>query len=139
MSAMKPAFLFCLLVVTGSLLAETPSGAKATKTWRTNHEREILAEFSDLLGIPNLASDKSNIQRNAEAIRALCEKRGLKVKLLTLEGAPPIVVADFIAPNARRTIAFSPPCVGHPADPSQWKSEPWQPVMRDRAGTDIDW
>ena len=135
---MKPALLFCLLTVTASLLAETPS-APAIQTWRTNHERQILAEFADLLSIPNLASDKANIQRNAEAIRALCEKRGLTTKLLTVEGAPPIVVADLPAPNAKRTIAFYAHYDGQPVDPSQWKSEPWKPVMRDSAGNDVDW
>ena len=35
--------------------------------WRAQHEREILQEFSDLLAIPNLASDTPNIQRNADS------------------------------------------------------------------------
>ncbi len=139
MSAMKAIFLFCLAAVTGSLLAQTPSAAPAIQSWRAKHEREILKEFAELLSIPNLASDKANIQRNAEAIRALCEKRGLTTKLLTLEGAPPVVVADLTMPNAKRTIAFYAHYDGQPVDPAQWKSEPWKPVMRDSAGADIDW
>ena len=139
MSAMKPAFLFCLLAVTGLLPAETPPVVKATQAWRTNHEREILTEFSDLLSIPNLASDTPSIRRNAETIRALCEKRGLKTKLLTLESAPPVVLADLTVPNAKRTIAFYAHYDGQPVDPSQWKSEPWKPVMRNQNGDDVDW
>src|SRR6266404_1103499 len=69
----------------------------------------------------------------------MCEKRGLVVKLLTLEGAPPVVVADLAAPNAKRTIAFYAHYDGQPVDVSQWKSEPWKPVMRDQAGDDVDW
>lgn len=136
---MKPVFLFCLFALAGPLLAESPSAVKGTQSWRTNHEQQILAEFAELLAIPNLASDKANIQRNAEAIRALCEKRGLTTKLLTLEGAPPIVIADLISPSAKRTIAFYAHYDGQPVDPSQWKSDPWTPVMRDSAGTDVDW
>src|SRR4051812_794597 len=135
---MKAVLFFCVLAVTGSLLAQTPS-APATRAWRTKHEREILAELAELLSIPNLASDKTNIQRNAEAIRALCEKRGLTTKLLTIEGAPPVVVADLTAPNAKRTIAFYAHYDGQPVDPAQWKSEPWKPVMRDQNGNDVDW
>src|SRR5436853_842506 len=67
---MKTILIFLLLGFQTSLLAD----AKATREWRVNHEREILAEFADLLSIPNLASDSANIQRNADAIRAMCEK-----------------------------------------------------------------
>jgi len=111
---------------------------KAT-TWRKQHEHEILQEFSDLLAIPNLASDKPNIERNATAIRALCEKRGLTTQLLTLEGAPPIVVADLTASEAKRTIAVYAHYDGQPVDATKWKSDPWKPVMRDSAGNDVDW
>ena len=128
------------LVFSSSLNAADPNAiAKQTHEWRMQHEREILAEFSDLLAIPNLASDTPNIQRNADAIRAMCEKRGLTTQLLTHEGAPPIVVADLIAPGAKRTIAFYAHYDGQPVDPARWKSDPWKPVMRDEAGNDVDW
>src|SRR5947199_347128 len=85
------------------------------------------------------AGDTPNIRRNADAIRALCEKRGLTTKLLTLEGAPPIVVADLSNANAKRTVAFYAHYDGQPVDPAQWKSDPWKPVMRDNSGRDVDW
>ncbi len=129
-----------LLSVFANVAAADPSiVAKQTRDWRQKHEREILAEFSDLLAIPNLASDTPNIQRNADAIRALFGKRGLTTQLLAHEGAPPIVVADLIAPDAKRTIAFYAHYDGQPVDPARWKSDPWKPVMRDRTGNDIDW
>ncbi len=92
-----------------------------------------------MLAIPNLASDVANIERNAEAIRALCEKRGMTAQLLRVEGAPPVVVADLRAPDAQRTVAFYAHYDGQPVDPAQWKSEPWKPVMRDAGGKDVDW
>ena len=82
-------------LLTKIAVAEPSSVAKQTQNWRAQHEQEILGEFSDLLAIPNLASDAPNIQRNAEAIRALCEKRGLTTQLLKHEGAPSIIVADL--------------------------------------------
>jgi acetylornithine deacetylase/succinyl-diaminopimelate desuccinylase-like protein len=136
---MKAFFLVVLLVITASAFASPADVAKQARAWRVNHEKEILAEFADLVSIPNLANDAPNIQRNAETIRAMCEKRGLAVKLVTLEGAPPVVVADLAAPNAKRTIAFYAHYDGQPVDASQWKSEPWKPVMRDSTGNDIDW
>src|SRR3954462_911595 len=129
---MKTILIFLLFGIQTSLLADTAA-------WRLNHERDIITEFSDLLSIPNLASDSANIQRNAEAVRAMCEKRKLTARLLTIDGAPPVVVADLPAPNAKRTIAFYAHYDGQPVDPSQWKSDPWKPVVRDRDGKDVDW
>src|SRR5438270_9063449 len=136
---MKTAFVLILLLINGSLHAQPAAVANQARAWRIEHEKQILREFAELLSIPNLATDVPNIQRNAEAIRALCEKRGLTAKLLKLEGAPPLVVADLAAPNAKRTIAFYAHYDGQPVDPAQWKSEPWKPVMRDQAGNDVDW
>src|ERR1051326_7122001 len=136
---MKPLLIVFSLAIPPSLLAAPDSVAHDTRAWRAAHEGQILAEFSELLSIPNLASDSQNIQRNADTIRAMCEKRGLTTRVLTLAGAPPVVVADLAAPNPRRTIAFYAHYDGQPVDPAQWKSEPWKPVMRDNAGMDVDW
>jgi acetylornithine deacetylase/succinyl-diaminopimelate desuccinylase-like protein len=114
------------------LLATTSLGQKPD-------QRAVVAEFVDLLAIPNIASDAPNIARNAAAIRAMFEKRGVPTKLLTLEGAPPIVIGDLRVPGATRTIAFYAHYDGQPVDATQWKSAPWTPVMRDAAGNDIDW
>ena len=132
--------LCILLFAARTVCAAGPADvAKQTRTWRTQHERELLSEFAELVSIPNLASDRPNIERNAAAIRALCEKRGLALQLLALEGAPPIVVADLRVPNATRTIAFYAHYDGQPVDRARWTSDPWQPVMRDRDGKEVDW
>ena len=136
---MKKVVVVFLLFLQTSLVTDAASNADATRFWRTKHEHEIIAEFAEMLAIPNLASDAQNIQRNADAIRRMCEKRGFAARLLTMEGAPPLVVADLAAPNAKRTIAFYAHYDGQPVDPSQWKSDPWKPVMRDRDGKDVDW
>ena len=129
-----------LLLAALSFAAASPADrAQQARAWRTQHEREILAEFVEFLRIPNLASDQTNIERNAAAIRALCLQRGLDVRLLELAGAPPIVVAELRVPKAARTIAFYAHYDGQPVDRSRWTSEPWQPVMRDQAGKEIDW
>ncbi|MFL6541593.1 MAG: M20/M25/M40 family metallo-hydrolase [Chthoniobacterales bacterium] len=133
---------FCLLgmLVGASAFAADPHTlGLQTRTWRIAHEREIIAEFVELLAIPDLASDKPNIERNAEAIRAMFEKRGAKTQLLRIDDAPPIVVADVIAPGATRTVGIYAHYDGQPVDPSKWKSDPWKPVMRDANGKEIDW
>ena len=127
------------LISGGTFAADPASVAQQADTWRAQHEREILEEFSDLLAIPNLASDASNIQRNAARIRDLLEKRGIKTQLLSLGETPPIVVGDLSVPDAKQIIAFYAHYDGQPVDPAKWKSDPWKPVMRDHAGSDVDW
>jgi acetylornithine deacetylase/succinyl-diaminopimelate desuccinylase-like protein len=104
-----------------------------TRQWRMAHEREIVSEFATLLALPNLADDAANIERNATALKVMLERRGVTVKVLTLDGAPPIVVGDLRAPGASRTISFYAHYDGQPVDESQWSSPPWTPVMRDQA------
>ena len=119
-----------------ALLLATAIAAQ-THAWRVAHERAVLAEFAELLAIPNLASDAPNIARNAAAIRAMFDKRGLATRFLTLEGAPPIVVADLRVPGATRTIAYYAHYDGQPVDATQWRSPPWTsstPIRGRRAG-----
>lgn len=102
-------------------------------------QQSVVREFVELLRIPNIASDTENIARDAAAVQAMFEKRGVKTRLLTLDGAPPLVIGDLPAAGATRTIAFYAHYDGQPVDPAQWKSAPFEPVMRDANGKDVDW
>src|ERR1044071_4857277 len=138
-STIRFAVYLFFVMLNAPVQADPATVARNSRTWRASHESEILAEFAEILSIPNLANDMPNIRRNAEAIRTMCEKRGLVVKLLAIEGSPPVVVANLAVPNAKRTIAFYAHYDGQPVNVSEWKSEPWKPVMRDNAGNDVDW
>ena len=48
------------------LSAQTPK--QAAEQWRAAHEQQILQEFTALLSIPNVASDTTNILRNAKVL-----------------------------------------------------------------------
>ena len=114
----------------------------AARTWREAHERAILAEYMELLALPNLARDQDNVRRNAAAVSALFEKRGVKTKLLKVPGAPPAVYGEIGVPGATRTVIFYAHYDGQPLDPKEWATPPWQPVVRDaplsRGGRVVD-
>jgi len=129
--------LFCQTVLAAFLLtlpihAQTNPAASAAHAYRATHEREILREFLDLLALPNLAKDEPNIRRNAAAVSALLEKRGVHTSLLEVPGAPPVVFGELPAPAATRTIIFYAHYDGQPVDPAEWTTPPWQPVLRNR-------
>src|SRR5579863_7143924 len=86
--------------------AQTNPAALAARQWRESHERAILAEFMELLALPNLARDEAAIRRNAAAVSALLEKRGVKARLLEVPGAPPVVFGEVRTPGAARTVVF---------------------------------
>ena len=120
------------LLLFATLFAATADHSAANvRAYRVAHEDAILRELVDFLSIPNLASDSSNIERNAEAIRAMFARRQIEARFLRVPGAPPVVVADLRGRGATQTIAFYAHYDGQPVDASQWSTPPWQPVMRD--------
>jgi acetylornithine deacetylase/succinyl-diaminopimelate desuccinylase-like protein len=98
--------------------------------WRQSHEQQIVDQFAELLSIPNVASDKANIRRNADHISNLLTDAGMSVELLELEGGNPVVFAERKAPGASKTVMIYVHYDGQPVNPDNWASDPWVPVMR---------
>ena len=113
------------------------------RAYREAHQLEILTELRDLLAIPNVASDSANIRRNAAHIVAMLERRRIAAKLLEVPGSPPAIYGELSIPGATRTVMLYIHYDGQPADPAQWASDPWTPVLRDRSledgGTIVPW
>ena len=66
----------------------------------------IVDEFFALLAIPNIARDRENIQRNAETIAHMLEKRGVAAQLVSVAGSNPVVFGEIRTPGATRTLVF---------------------------------
>ncbi|MGA2739398.1 MAG: M20/M25/M40 family metallo-hydrolase [Bryobacteraceae bacterium] len=124
-------FALLALAFAAVMHAQSNPAAAAAHQWRTEHEQAILAEFMGLLAIPNLASDQPNIRRNAGAVSAILEKRGVKTRPLEVPGAPPVVFGEIDTLGAARTVIFYAHYDGQPLDPKEWATPPWQPVLRD--------
>jgi acetylornithine deacetylase/succinyl-diaminopimelate desuccinylase-like protein len=100
--------------------------------YRQGAEPEIVRELAGFVAIPNLASDRPNIERNAQHLLGMLRRRGVEARLLETPGAPPAVYGDLPASGARRTVVLYAHYDGQPVDPAQWKSPPWTPVLRDK-------
>ena len=98
--------------------------------WRQTHEQQIVDQFAELLNIPNVAADKSNIRKNANHIAQLMKDVGMSVELLELEGSNPVVFAEKDTPGAIKTLMIYIHYDGQPVNPDNWASNPWIPVMR---------
>jgi acetylornithine deacetylase/succinyl-diaminopimelate desuccinylase-like protein len=117
-----------LLALTAT--AQTNPAAEAARKWRQQHEREIVDEFVSLLSIPNIASDRANIQRNAEMIQRMLQKRGIESRLAAVPGSNPVVFGAIRTPGAARTIGLYAHYDGQPLDPKEWTTPPFQPMLR---------
>ncbi len=93
----------------------------------------VLKEFAEFLSVPDIASDKEDIRHNAELLRSMLEKRGVRARLLEERDSPPVVFGELAAPGASRTVIFYAHYDGQPVNLSLWKSNPWTAVLRDKS------
>ena len=120
-----------LLLTAASVWAGAAESAQAARSYRQKHEHDIIARFFDLLAIPNIASDRANIRRNAETIVKMLSERGVSARLLEIPGANPVVFGERRTPGARRTIIFYAHYDGQPVVASDWANgDPFRPVLR---------
>jgi len=115
--------------------APSPEALRAKlRDYRRAHDVEIVRELSSFLAIPNLASDKTNIRRNAVHLEGMMTARGISARLLeSPSGGPPAVYGELTTAGATKTIVFYAHYDGQPVDTTQWITPPWQPVLRDKA------
>jgi len=129
--------------VTRSLMSRDPIALNTNKIldYIRNHETAILKEYSEFLSLPDVASDKENIRRNATFLLSMLHKRGVRAGLLEEKDSPPVVYGEVAAPRAERTILFYAHYDGQPVNPSQWKTNPWKAILMDKpleeGGTEI--
>ncbi len=99
------------------------------RAYVAQHRSAILQEFEGFLSLPNLASDEANIQKNADALVQMLQKRGLQTRLLRVEHAPPAVLAEMPGDPSKRTVTFYAHYDGQPVDKANWKQDPWKPTL----------
>ena len=116
-------------------------GQGSVRDYRRAHEHQILDEFTQLLAIPNVASDRENIRRNAQFLSEMMQRRGLSPQLLEAKSkdTPPAVYGELKVPGATHSIILYAHYDGQPVDPRAWTaSPPFQPTWRsapfDRGG-----
>lgn len=116
-----------------ALCAGSGDARLEAREFRSAHERAILDELTRLLQIPNVASDRANIRRNAEAIAAMMKGRGLAPQLLESQATPevpPLVYGEWKVPGARQTLVLYAHYDGQPVNPDEWDTSPWSPTLR---------
>ena len=123
-----------LLTALQSASAQTGAEARAAaRRHREANEAKILREFSTLLALPNVASSREDIRRNADHLMTMLRQRGAAAQILEVPDAPVSVFGEIRVPGATRTIVLYAHFDGQPVDPRQWQGAPFTPVLRDKA------
>jgi len=117
----------CLLATAAPAASPQPK----VHAWVMAHQRDVLADFSKLLAMPNVATTLPDVERNAAAVAALLQARGFRTQILAAApGTPPSVFAELDTPGAKRTVLFYAHYDGQPINQQGWISPPFQPTLR---------
>jgi len=121
----------CSLLVVDSDLSAQSEAIRSVREYVRTHQAEIVTELVEFLSLPNVATDAADMRRNARALVAMMEARGIRTRLLETAG-PPYVYGELPVAGAEKTILFYCHYDGQPVDPMRWEGhEPFEPVLRD--------
>ena len=117
--------------------AKTASPLSAqVDAYRRAHEAAIVGELAALTQLKSVAADPAGLTATAQHLEQALRDRGFKVSELSAGAdSAPLVFGSLQVPHAKRTVAYYAHYDGQPVTPSQWSSEPFQPVMRARSAT----
>ena len=133
MLSARALLLAALFPVAAHAQADAKAPRAAAHTYRTAHEATILREFTDLLAMPNVASNRGDIRRNADALVVMLERRGATARIIEAADGYPAVFGELKVPGAKRTVALYAHFDGQPVDPANWVTPPFTPTLRDKA------
>jgi acetylornithine deacetylase/succinyl-diaminopimelate desuccinylase-like protein len=94
---------------------------------------KILADFVELLRLPNVTGNVEDLKTNAaELVRRFAE-RGAHVESVQLDGASPAVIGEMRSSDATATIGVYVHYDGQPVDSAQWTTDPFGGVIASAA------
>ncbi|MGQ0589679.1 MAG: M20/M25/M40 family metallo-hydrolase [Sphingosinicella sp.] len=113
------------------VLLAAPAAAEP-RAWVDANRQAILDEYLPLLAIPNVASNRADIRRNADHIMAMMRRRDLNPRLLESEdgAAPPLIYGEWLVPGATRTHVIYAHYDGQPVTAEDWTvTPPFEPRL----------
>ena len=91
--------MWIALVATAALA--TAQDRATVRQYVDAHQRQIVAEFTELLSIPNVGTDAAGIRRNTDFLVAMLQRHGLKAELLPTSGNPLVYAERGLAHRAK--------------------------------------
>src|SRR3954452_21979479 len=99
------------------------------RAWRAAHETQVLRELAGFLALPNVAANKADIEKNAQALTRMFERRRFAPESIATSGSP-VVIAERRMPNVARTLTFYFHYDGQPVEAREWTyGPPFSPAI----------
>jgi len=118
-----------LALAVGAPCLQAQDGTATARAYRDANAPAIVRRYADFLALPNIATDSVAITRNAEFLRDRLSRLGVATDLLRVPGAPPVVFGRLERSGATRTLALYAHYDGQPANPEEWRQDPWKPTL----------
>jgi hypothetical protein len=97
--------MICMLMLPDMVSAETSAKPREVtlkvREYYMAHEDRIIRELVELFAIPNVATDTTNIQKNAALLANMFKARGFATQLLSITGRGPVVFGSLLLPTAK--------------------------------------
>lgn len=93
----------------------------------------ILADFVELLRLPNVTRHRDDLHANAAELVRRFEARGAKMEVVERAGASPAVVGELRTPGATATLGVYVHYDGQPVDPGRWRTAPFAGTLANAA------
>ncbi|MDY6913352.1 MAG: dipeptidase [Planctomycetota bacterium] len=98
-----------------------------------SHRREHLSRFFELLRFPSIAglAGGDGCERAAEWLAGYFRKLGLQAEIVATDGRPNVIAEAHIAADLPTLLIYGHYDVQPPDPLDAWRSEPFEPVVRD--------
>jgi acetylornithine deacetylase/succinyl-diaminopimelate desuccinylase-like protein len=96
------------------------------------HAVASIPELYDLLSLPNVASNKEDIEKNVQWCEAAFARRGFITQRLNTPTVP-LLLAERKAAKTNKTVLIYLQIDGQPVNPSLWEQEsPWKATLKEK-------
>lgn len=106
---------------------------EASRRFIADQGWKILADFRDLLRLPNVTRHDPDLRINAEELARRFRERGAEMEVVELPGASPAVIGHLRTPGATFTLGVYVHYDGQPVDPDKWTTDPFAATLASTA------
>ena len=122
-----------------SLRSMAMSPLEASAALRLDQGWKILADFADLLRLPNVTGHVDDLKVNAHELVRRFGQRGGTMEIVEIEGTGPVVVGELRTENPTAVIGVYVHYDGQPVDSNHWSVPPFSATLMSGDGAEVDY
>jgi len=125
---LKSVMLSGFLIASANCNVAAQDAHITAKTFTTENRFQIVSDFKALLSLPNIATNNTDMDKNAAWISAYIKKRGFTADIVKAGGAPYILGVRQGSADAPSILIYAH-FDGQPVIAEEWASPPFTPTL----------